>query len=454
MTLTPDEQTVVDATKQPRYFLEQILGAEPYDKQIEMAEAVARAPRVSVAGCNGSGKDWTAGRLVMWWLLSRYPAKVIVTGPTMRQVDDIVWNELRACFNNSRFALGGRLFDSPRWELDESHFAVGFSTDNPYSLQGYHSPNLLVVVTEAHALKDDHLTALRRLNPKRIVLTGNPFTNVGEFYDSHHTQRHLYEAITISAFDTPNLQGGAPRDGYPGLAGMVTKQDVASRLEEWGNDSPLYIGGVLGQFPDNLDETIVPLSKAKEAAARDSKAEGPVILGCDVARFGKDKTVVVRRQGSVARIAWRVQGRPTSQIVGWLRNYLEELGDVDSLVVDTVGVGAGVYDQLKELGTGETKLVAFGGGDSAHEPEKFVNATSEVWWAMRQWFVAEDSEADIEDDGSLIGQMVGRGYSYQSDRRVMLESKTQMSKSPDEADALAMTFDYRAVRGNQQLMWI
>ena len=61
---------------------------------------------------------------------------------------------------------------------------------------------------------------------------------------------------------------------------------------------------------------------------------------------------------------------------------------------------------------------------------------------------------DIEDDGAMIGQMVGRGYTYLADKRIALESKQKMTKSPDEADALAMTFDHRAVNSNRQLMWI
>ena len=57
---------------------------------------------------------------------------------------------------------------------------------------------------------------------------------------------------------------------------------------------------------------------------------------------------------------------------------------------------------------------------------------------MRDWFVS--GEADIEDDRDLRAQLVSRGYRYQSDSRVVLESKSKMRTSPDEADALAMTF--------------
>ena len=89
------------------------------------------------------------------------------------------------------------------------------------------------------------------------------------------------------------------------IPGMVTQEDIDDRKEEWGEDSSMYVGSVLGKFPDNLDDAVVPLWAATEAANRGMEPEGPVVLACDVARFGHDKTVVVRRQGPVARIVWR-----------------------------------------------------------------------------------------------------------------------------------------------------
>ena len=76
--------------------MKRVLREKPYDKKEDILSAVARSRRVSVVGCNGSGKDWAAARAALWWVHARSPAKVIVTGPTTRQVDDIVWNEIRA----------------------------------------------------------------------------------------------------------------------------------------------------------------------------------------------------------------------------------------------------------------------------------------------------------------------------------------------------------------------
>ncbi len=427
----------------PVAFVVEVLGEKPYAKRVEILRAVPRRRRVSVVGCNGSGKDWAAARVVLWWMHSRHPAKAIVTGPTSRQVDDIVWNEIRVAYGRAPDRFPGKMFRTSRYQLDEQSFALGFTTDSPYNLQGFHSPNLLVVVTEAHAVRRDEFDAIRRLNPARLLLTGNPFVTDGVFYNSHHSQRALYRTIQISASDTPNIK--KKRVVVPG---MITRQDIEDRKEEWGEETALYIGSVLGKFPDKLDDAVVPLSDAVEAAKRDLEPEGPVIVACDVARFGQDKTVVIRRQGPVARIAWRVRGHDTTKVAGFLKSYCRE-NRPDTLVVDDTGVGGGVVDRLREQGLGSTRLVPFVAGQKANNATYFANRTAEVWWAMRQRYV--EGTLDTDDDSSLIGQVSSRRFTHESDGRIRLQSKESMFRSPDEADALAMSF--AATRGGMKI-WV
>ena len=421
-----------DAIKDPVRFVREVLGEQPYDKQESILKAVARRRRVSVVGCNGSGKDWAAARVVLWWMHSRSPVKALVTGPTTRQVDDIVWREIKYAYSGASGKLPGRMYRRSRYELDDQSFALGFATDSAYNLQGFHSPNLLVVVTEAHAVGVDEMNAIRRLNPKRLLMTGNPFATAGDFYDSHHSKRDLYRPIQISAFDTPNVKRG--RRSVPG---MITRQDIADRRDEWGENSSLYIGSVLARFPDNPDNVVVPLFDATEAARRQLSPDGPVVLACDVARFGHDKTVVIRRQGPVARIVWRVRGHDTMRTVGYLKSYCDT-HDVDVVVIDESGVGGGVVDRLRELKPGRARLVPFLGAKRAQAEDYFANRIAEVWWAMRDRYIA--GEMDTDEDDALIGQVSSRTHSQDSRGRIVLQSKRDMPKSPDEADALAMTF--------------
>lgn len=426
----------------PSLFLTEALGAQPYQKQIDIAEAVRTSRRVSVVGCNGSGKDWLAARIALWWVTAHYPGKVVMTGPTYRQVDDVCFNELRAAYRHAPAALGGRLFESPRWELDESTFITGFSTDRPWNLQGFHSPHLLVIVTEAHAMDEESINALYRLNPQTILMVGNPFATVGPFYASHHQNRGLWNTFQISAFDTPNMQAG--RVVRPG---MVGPEDVADRAAEWGEDSPMYRASILGEFAEELDDALMPLWLAREASQRKVTAEGEVVLGCDIARFGRDKTVIVRRQGDAAEIIYRAQGQDLMAVSGWIGRYCDD-HKTDIVVIDDTGLGGGVTDRLKEIGLNGAKLVPFKGGEKARQSERFVNRVTEVWWNMRDWVVASGRPPD---DNALIGQLASRRYTIQSDKRLALERKGKLGKSPDEADALAMTF---AGRRGEFKLWV
>jgi phage terminase large subunit len=351
----------------PVRFVKEVLGEQPYDKQIEILRTIGRSRRVSVVGCNGSGKDWAAARAVLWWVHAHRPAKAIVTGPTARQVDYIVWNELRYAHARASDTLGGQMFRTSRYEIDDQTFALGFATNSPHNILGFHSPSLLVVITEAHAMQQPEIDAIRRLNPTRLLMTGNPFVAAREFFDSHHSKRALYETVQISAFDTPNVAANSVI-----VPGMVTLEDIEDRKQDWGEDSPEYIGGVLGQFPDNLEGVVVPLRRAVEAAQRTLKPQGPTVLACDVARFGQDKTVVMQRKGPVARIIRRVKGHDTTDTVGFLKSYCEQHRP-DVLVVDDTGVGGGVVDMLREARLPKTKLVPFIPGQRAENSDYFAN---------------------------------------------------------------------------------
>lgn len=431
------------ARRDPGFFWRSVLGSDPYDKQLEIVEALRDHRRVAVVGCNGSGKDWMSGRIMLWWQSVNYPAITIVVGPTHRQVSDIVWKEARSAFEEARFPVGGKFMKTARWELNDRHYALGISTDNNMNLQGFHSPNLLVIITEAHNVAQDHIEAVKRLNPTRMLLTGNAFASAGEFYEAFHSGGELYKTVEISAYDTPNVKTG--EDLIPGV---INLQQIEERRREWGEESALYIASVLGRFPENLEDAIVPRVHLLAAVERQLEAVGPAILSCDVARFGADYTVVYRRQGPVCRLIWRSNGRDTQEVAGRLKMFAEDDPDVDTIIVDDTGVGGGVTDRLNEenVAGGRVRIVAFNGGEKARRSDRYVNAIAEAWLELGAAF--RDGNIDIDDNAAVISQLSSRRYMVQGDRRIKLESKEDYKKravggSPDDADALAMTYGFQ-----------
>lgn len=424
----------------PVAFVREVLpeAGVPYPKQAEMMRLAVSNRRVSVVGCNGSGKDWAVARLVLWWVETRAESKAVVTGPTQRQVDEVVWREMRLAYAMAGRALSGRMHRS-RYEVGDDRFALGFATDRPYNLQGFHSPNLMVAVTEAHAVEQEHMEALKRLNPNLLILTGNALVVVGEFYESHHARRNLYASMRISAFDTPNFAKGA---GVV-MPGMLTPDDVEERKKEWGEESNAYRASVLAEFVSELSNSLVSRADVADAAARWAEAapdepEAPWLLGVDVARYGGDKTALCLRRGQRVESIETVQGADTMEVVALVVEQARRYG-VRTVFVDGVGVGGGVVDRLRELGMPAVDVQA---GSKARNAERFVNLRAELFWGLRERF--REGRIAIPDDAELASQLLSMQYKVTESERVQMARKDDIRKrglpSPDKADALALAF--------------
>lgn len=419
-----------------------------YDKQEAILRSLVGARRVAVASGNAVGKDWLNGRIIVWWMTTRAPAVCIWTGPTQRQVD-IVWRECRMAMSGARIPPGGDALEIPHWKFADDHYAMGFSTDRPYQIQGHHSVNLLAIISEAHGVGDEHYNALLRLGPKLLIVTGNPLTMQGFFHDAFHTNREMWVTHSISNFDTPNVQQG--RVVIPGL---VTRQDVEDRKAEWGEDSPLYRASVLGEWPTSIEDALLSLTEVMAAVKRDPVSPGlPNVLALDVARGGADKSVLAHRRGLVVTYPWKSASANTMQIVGQVVAYYTDWAKqhpadtVKRLVVDDVGVGGGVFDRLREL---DLPVVSFlsNAKPSPGRADRYADAATEAWCLMAD--AIKTGGLVLPNDQALIGQLVSRRRQILSDTRLKIESKEAMRpkdlaarstwRSPDEADALAMTF--------------
>ena len=420
----------------PAWFCREVLGCAPYPRQIEIIEAVRDHEQVSVVGANAVGKDWMTGRIICWWQCSHYPAKTIITGPTARQVSDIVWREVRQTYHGARIPLGGRMTPvEARWEGDDQHFALGFSTDRAWNLQGFHSPNLLVVVTEAHGFSDADLVALKRLLPNRLLLTGNPFADAGEFYESHHGKQHIYRSLSISAMDSPNVQAGAEI-----VPGLVTQRDIDRMAADWGEDNPLFKATVAAEFvgrPDGL----IPLAHLQAARVRDVEPADTHEweAGIDVSGPGEDETVACVRQGPTIRLmrAWGIADS-RGEVLAALAPYKDRLKHVN---VDSVGLGYYFARHLEDNGY-QGRVIDVNVGEAARDSEKYVNLKAELYWGLRLRAAAGDL-AGLTDD-TARSQLAGIRYKHNARGQVVIESKDESRKrgvkSPDRAEAVMLAF--------------
>ena len=183
------------------------------------------------------------------------------------------------------------------------------------------------------------------------------------------------------------------------------------------------------------------ISQALVAKARKHKAEarGAKVLGIDPAEFGSDRSAFVLRQGLRILKTKKFSKLDLMELVGHASMMIHE-ENPDAVFVDAVGVGAGVYSRLAELFPNRL-IIRVHSGAAAFDKETYANVRAEMWGNMREWFTLEPQ---IPDSDEFAADLCAPGYSYDSARRVLLESKEKMKsagvRSPDFADALAMTF--------------
>lgn len=180
-------------------------------------------------------------------------------------------------------------------------------------------------------------------------------------------------------------------------------------------------------------------------------AVGPIICGVDPARFGDDTTDIILRRGRVAFGLERYAKKDTMEVAGICRTRLERKDPyIDYMFIDVGGLGAGVYDRLKEMGFCAKRPAGMGSrvrpvnyGEAAADPERFRNKRAEMWSAMKDW-LEDVLPVQIPDDDVLHTDLMGPGYKYDSATRLLLESKEDMrargQSSPNSADALCQTF--------------
>jgi hypothetical protein len=191
------------------------------------------------------------------------------------------------------------------------------------------------------------------------------------------------------------------------------------------------------------------------ARARKAKCEesGPLVIGLDPARYGKDGSGMARRRGRVVVKVEKRHKLSTMECAGWAKQVIDAEKPA-RMFIDVGGLGAGVYDRLVELGYEKiVRAVNFGG--APFEPPEIdkdtgkprgghpLNRRAEMWKNSKEW-LEQEGGAQIPDSDSLHADACGPKYTYDSNTRLVLESKEKMLArdvpSPDEWDAVALTF--------------
>ena len=430
----------------PVWFVRNILDGDPWSKQEEILQSVADYRRTAVRSCHGVGKTKCASWVMLWFLFTHPDSVVITTAPTFQQVESLLWREIRSAYAGSRIPLGGPATKVLNTEISvgEKWFAIGLSTDKPERFQGFHaeSGNILLICDEASGINQQIFDAAEGFltsQGSRLLLIGNPTQLSGEFYNAFRTT--LYHKIHMSAFDSPNI-----KDGYISRPYLITPEWVDEKRQKWGEENPLWYARVLGEFPEQGDDTLISLADIEAAQARyaDQQPGLPSILGVDVARFGTDSTVIMHRQGQKVSLFKQIRKHDTMAVTGAVIDAMRTTR-ADKCQIDVCGLGAGVYDRLKEQ---KIACVAMNAGERSENPDMFLNRRAEWYWNLRDAF--KNGTIAIPPMDELAAQLAGIKYKFTSKGQVQIESKEDMKSrgvsSPDLADAVCLAWSAREVK--------
>lgn len=167
----------------------------------------------------------------------------------------------------------------------------------------------------------------------------------------------------------------------------------------------------------------------------------PLVIGLDIARFGDDRTVFCFRKG---RWCYRFEcfaEKSNVEVANIATNFIAEYRP-RRIFMDIGGQGAGVFDILKDRGFGEIiRGVYF--GEKALRTDRYFNRRAEMWDKTAEWLNA-NPQPQLPEDEDLFNELISAGKRFDSHGRLQLESKDEIKKrlgrSPDKADALALTF--------------
>ncbi|MCK6444572.1 hypothetical protein [Elstera cyanobacteriorum] len=423
----------------PVGFVTGVLGESLWSRQREIAEALRDHRRVAVPSCHDAGKSFLASRLAAWWIATGDAGEsfVVTSAPTNAQVKAILWREIKRAHrlgqlpgtvNRSEWLIDGELVGYGRkpndWDM------TGF--------QGIHAARVLVIFDEASGVPQalwDAAETLITNEASRLLAIGNPDDPAGPFARAC-APGGGFLTLPIDAFKTPNLTGETIPEGLRPL--LVSPLWVEEMRVRWGEESPLWQAKVRGRFPDIADDRLLSPALLQSAVTASGNADNPVVLGVDIARFGRDETVLILRRGDQAEIYATFRKQDTMVTVGRIIEAWRTTGAV-AVQVDDAGVGGGVTDRLREQGAPVVPILV---GRPAREGERFLNLRAELYWGLRERAAA--GRLVLPQDDLLLRQLGELRYRYDSRGRLKLESKDEMKKrgvpSPDRADALALAF--------------
>jgi hypothetical protein len=434
----------------PVAWVEDRLDEQVWSKQRDILRSIDENRRTAVHSANAVGKSFIAARAGAWWVDTHKAgsAWLVSTAANFDQVRTVLWQEIGTAHRKGQ--LIGRV-NQTEWWIDD--VMVGYGRKPPdgdaTGFFGTHREAVLVIVDEASGIADTLWEAVNRIitGPNdRVLAIGNPDYEGSTFYKMCQPDSG-WNVIHVGAYDTPAFTG----EPMPSGSSLISQIAIDEAIHDYGVDSPQYQSKVLGIFPADRLDGIVPWSLLNEsrgavATERVGGLRVPVELGVDVAAGGNDMTVIFPRFGPRAGVPKRIDTNDPELIADETLTMAREFA-ATAIKVDWTGVGFGVTGLLRHRLAREFREpvevhdVVFGGG--AKDADRFVNQRAELWWNGRELARAHKWDLTECDERTLADLAAPRWFETKKGR-IQVEDKDEVRKrlgrSPDDGDALLLAF--------------
>lgn len=421
------------------------LGETPDEKQTEIMLAVAHGERrISVRSGHRVGKTTLLAWLIIWWILTRFPQKCACTAPTESQLFDGLAAETKKWITKLTPEIQELLevqSDHIYLKAAKNESFVSFATsrpEKPEAIAGKHADHVLLICDEASGIHDavyESAEGSMAGAGTRMILAGNPLRRTGLFAETFGRLKGLWKTFHISSLNHPR----------------VSQDFVEGIRRRHGENSNVYRVRVLGELPLADDDSVIPFELAQSALRRDVAETMTVkpIWGVDVARYGDDASALAKRRGNTLMTpVVEKRGWNTMQVAGWVKAEYDNTPPSErpsEILVDVIGLGAGVVDRLQELDL-PVRGINVSEAPSLFD-ERYLNQRTELYFSGKKWLEAKD--CSLNGDEGLADELSQATFRFTSSGKYQVESKEDMKKrgiaSPNKADAFLLTLAGDAV---------
>jgi len=401
--------------------------------------------------------SFTGSILVLWFATTRELAgkdwKVITTASAWRHLEVYLWPEIRKWAGKIDFEKLGRPAFKPGKELLDLRLkllhgaATPVASNQPERIEGAHARELLYLLDEAKIIEPDTWDSIEGAFSNAGADTDDnayafamstPGPPSGRFYDIHR-RAPGYEDWWVRHVTLEEAIAG----------GRISRKWAEQRKLQWGADSAIYHNRALGEFHASDEDSVIPLVWLEQAIERwwvwDKAGRpgmnGPRWTGVDVGRGG-DETIFAHRDGPMVWLSGN-RVRDTMRVAAAVQGFGERA------IVDAIGVGAGVFDRLREA---QERPLAYVGSERATTRDAsgkfgFTNVRAAAYWNLRELLDPANSPViGLPPDDLMISDLTTPKWEVTSGLPPKIKITTkddvvkQLGRSPDRGDSIAMAF--------------